>query len=252
MKTSQALIILIVLLLIGSLALAWIKNKTKINNPSINQNSSLIGCYIATISKDVYTLNIQTINGNKVTGILNFDNFEKDSSSGTFNGTYKDGILLGDYSFSSEGMDSMMQVNFKKSGDNFIRGMGELNSDGTRFASVDNIIYDETSPLFVFKKGECLGPNINRITLTGEYICLPHVDTSGPQTLECALGLHADNGYYYALNFNLSSQSLPNLKTGDKISAGGVFTPVETLNTDQWQKYPIIGIFSVTDSLIKL
>jgi len=38
-----------------------------------------------------------------------------------------------------------------------------------------------------------------QITVTGEVTCLPHKDTSGPQTLECAIGIRDDKGVNYAL-----------------------------------------------------
>lgn len=38
-------------------------------------------------------------------------------------------------------------------------------------------------------------------TLTGTFSCLPHTDSKGPQTLECALGMLSDTGEYYALDF---------------------------------------------------
>jgi hypothetical protein len=87
-----------------------------------------------------------------------------------------------------------------------------------------------------------------RATLTGTYLCLPHTNTSGPQTLECALGLQTAEGAYYALDFNLSSTTPPNVATGSKIRAAGLVTPVENLSSDHWRKYPIKGIFSITDS----
>lgn len=90
-----------------------------------------------------------------------------------------------------------------------------------------------------------------RATLTGEYVCLPHTDQNGPQTLECALGIKTDVGEYYALAFAPMSQTPPDLKTGDRFSANGTITPIEMLSTDHWQKYPIEGIFSVTDSVEK-
>lgn len=37
------------------------------------------------------------------------------------------------------------------------------------------------------------------VALSGEIVCLPHKDTSGPVTLECAYGLLADDGRYYGL-----------------------------------------------------
>lgn len=86
-----------------------------------------------------------------------------------------------------------------------------------------------------------------RSTLTGEYLCLPPVDQNGPQTLECALGLKTDSGEYYALDFMLMSQTPPVLATGERFTASGVIAPIETLSTDHWKKYPIEGIFSVTD-----
>jgi hypothetical protein len=88
-----------------------------------------------------------------------------------------------------------------------------------------------------------------RGTLTGQHVCLPRIETAGPQTMECALGLLTDGGEYYALDFNLLSQSKPQLSVGDRISAAGIITPVERLSTDHWRQYPIEGIFSVTDSL---
>lgn len=88
----------------------------------------------------------------------------------------------------------------------------------------------------------------DRVTLEGEYVCLPHRDTSGPQTMECAFGLRTDTAYY-AIDFALMSQGSPELTVGDRFSANGIFTPVETLSSDRWQQYDIVGIFSVTDSV---
>jgi len=91
-----------------------------------------------------------------------------------------------------------------------------------------------------------------RMSLAGTYLCLPHKDQTGPQTDECAAGLKTDDGTYYALDLGLSSQTIPLLAPGDRVKANGVFTPIERLSTDHWRNYPIIGIFSVTDSLERL
>lgn len=85
-----------------------------------------------------------------------------------------------------------------------------------------------------------------RATLQGEYLCLPHIDTSGAQTDECTHGIKTDVGEYYAINFALMSQTHDPLQIGERISAAGVVTPV----TEELQKYPISGIFAVTDSLV--
>ena len=92
----------------------------------------------------------------------------------------------------------------------------------------------------------------SRASLTGEYLCLPHTNSSGPQTDECAIGMKADDGKYYALDFNLMSETPPQLSLGDRFSANGTLTPIEMLSSDHWRKYPVVGIFSVTDSVEKI
>ena len=88
-----------------------------------------------------------------------------------------------------------------------------------------------------------------RVSLSGTYVCLPHRNQNGPQTLECAFGLKTDTGEYYAIDFSAMSQIPPPVATGDRISANGLLVPIEQISSDQWRIYPIEGIFSVTDSL---
>lgn len=90
-----------------------------------------------------------------------------------------------------------------------------------------------------------------RGTLSGEFLCLPHVDTAGPQTDECAFGLKTDAGEYYAVDFALMSQMAPEITPGERFTASGMITPIEMLSTDHWRKYQVVGIFSVTDSVEK-
>ncbi len=85
------------------------------------------------------------------------------------------------------------------------------------------------------------------VTLEGTHVCLPHKDASGPQTLECALGIVTDDGTYYALDFGYLPQTPLNLVSGARMSARGVITPIEELSSDHWQSYPIEGIFSVQE-----
>ncbi len=143
MKNSNLFLVVIIIIIVGAL---FYFQKSKDMNPNgenpIVSESSIEGCYVATLAKDVYTLTILSEESGNFTGSLSFKNFEKDSSSGTYNGTYKDGILLGDYSFQSEGMDSVMQVIFKKEGEAFVRGFGEVNETGDRFVNLDEITYD--------------------------------------------------------------------------------------------------------------
>ncbi len=96
-----------------------------------------------------------------------------------------------------------------------------------------------------FQENPSLPSEPYHTTLTGTYLCLPHTNTSGPQTLECAFGLQTDEGTYYALDFNLLPNAVQTLQTGSTITATGTVTPIERLSTDHWRKYPITGIFSV-------
>lgn len=140
------ILIAVFVILIGGF-LYFSKNTTPTLEPA--PQVSIKGCYVSHLMKDVYTLNVQSQQGETFTGILSFKNFEKDSSSGTYIGTYKNGILLGNYSFKSEGMDSVMEVIFKKSGDTFVRGFGNMDSTGTHFADPNNVTFD-SSQTFTF------------------------------------------------------------------------------------------------------
>ena len=158
MKNSKIIIICVVIL-IAFVAFLWWLGKTKsetadIETPARDEQvvSNVIGCYIATLSQDVYTLNILSVEGENVSGTLSFKNFQKDSSSGTFVGTYKDDILRGIYSFDSEGMHSDLEVIFKKTEEGFIRGYGDMNTTGDRFADINNITYDTS---LVFTESPC-------------------------------------------------------------------------------------------------
>jgi|GEM_PF-1605074 len=162
MKTSHAIALTsIVLVIIAVVIIVLGKNNSAVSPVVESPQASVIkGCYVATLSKDVYTLNVQSQTDEQVSGTLSFKNFQKDSSSGTFAGIYKDGILLADYSFQSEGMNSVLQVAFKKSPDGFVRGFGDMDSTGTRFADVANLTYDDTQ---VFKaSSDCGTPAVSQ------------------------------------------------------------------------------------------
>lgn len=92
---------------------------------------------------------------------------------------------------------------------------------------------------------------LKRASFVGVYVCLPEKSTGVVPSDECAVGMRTDDGVYYALDFGLLSQEAPLLKDGERFSASGVITPLSYLSTDQWQKYPIVGIFSVTDSFVR-
>ena len=80
-------------------------------------------------------------------------------------------------------------------------------------------------------------------TLAGVATCLPHRDTEGPQTLECALGLRTDDGIYYALDLAALPDEERILASGNaRIEVTGMLVPIELLSSDQWMRYDVAGI----------
>jgi hypothetical protein len=86
-----------------------------------------------------------------------------------------------------------------------------------------------------------------RLTIKGVWECLPHKNTSGPQTMECAFGIKEDEtGKHYAINTQLMSTYPVDYPSDTHVEVQGVLTRANTLNSDMWQRYPIEGILSAT------
>ena len=100
---------------------------------------------------------------------------------------------------------------------------------------------------YIYNEKQANTDDAPSVSLEGEYVCLPAKDLSVPFD-ECAAGLLTLNGYY-AIDLGLLSSETPSLVEGDMLRAQGIITPVENLSTDYWQRFPVIGIFSITDSL---
>ena len=107
------------------------------DNSGVVSEEPIIGTYIGHLANDVYILTILSKQGESFTGTLDIKNFEKDSSTGILKGTYRNGILLADYTFQSEGTESVGWVAFKKIANGFIRGFGNVDSE-TKTQSIDS------------------------------------------------------------------------------------------------------------------
>jgi hypothetical protein len=92
---------------------------------------------------------------------------------------------------------------------------------------------------YIYKEKQGTGETYEpyQATLTGEFVCLPHADTSGPQTMECAFGLKTDVGEYFAVDLSMMSPTQRQPETGERFTASGTVTPIDRLSTDHWQKY---------------
>jgi hypothetical protein len=79
------------------------------------------------------------------------------------------------------------------------------------------------------------------VTVKGSVVCLPHKNTDGPTTLECAVGLKSDDGTYYGLSGAANS---------DLAGAAGSDRQVNVTGTFQEQvndKYTMKGVITVKD-----
>ena len=83
------------------------------------KDAPLAACYHGIVgdSNSVFTIDSQ--NGEKVSGSMSFVFAQKDSSYGTYTGTFKTDVLTATYTFWSEGVQSVGTNVFKKSGENF-------------------------------------------------------------------------------------------------------------------------------------
>lgn len=98
------------------------------------------GCFLRVQKGDSLFLQIRR-EGDRVTGKLHYKNFEKDSNIGTILGQMRGDTLLADYTFNSEGMESVRQVVFLFDGTNFSEGYGDMQEkDGkTIFSEKDKL-----------------------------------------------------------------------------------------------------------------
>ena len=155
MRNIYKIIILIFVLTVVGIVVYFTGNETEVEKvPPVSIDNSIVGCYVAHLQKDIYTLVIQSQEDGRAFGMLAYNNYQKDSSSGSFEGTLVDDILLGNYSFDSEGMHSDRQVIFKKVGASFVQGFGPVKIvDNKEVLETDKITFD--SNIFV-KSDDCI------------------------------------------------------------------------------------------------
>lgn len=76
------------------------------------------------------------------------------------------------------------------------------------------------------------------VTISGTTTCLPHKNTDGPHTMECAIGLETENGKYYGIGTDPYDMKLS--ETSRKVQVTG------TLKTNSDSKYNSEGTITVT------
>lgn len=119
------------------------------NNTEINAE----GCYRKILARDTMIVNLNQVD-TMVTGNMVFDNFEKDGSRGTVRGVVDGQIIKLWYDFQSEGMNSVMEMWFRKEGNKLIRGIGSfgVKGDTSYYTNPADIKYDTAQ---AFDKIKC-------------------------------------------------------------------------------------------------
>lgn len=124
------------------------KKEELVDPPKMGMTSSFIptGCYVFNDTKNVISFEI-TDNKSEIKGLLAYSLAEKDRNSGNFVGQLNNGILIGTYTFQSEGTESTRQVAFKINENQLLEGYGEMNADGTTFKDTNALTYPNDMPL---------------------------------------------------------------------------------------------------------
>ncbi len=132
---------------------ASVNDSATVRSGSIPLKNNPSGCYAWHSGKDSAGLSLQ-VSGNKVTGTLNYNLYEKDSNKGSISGNIENDLIVADYTFQSEGMTSVREVVFKIDGDNLIEGFGDIDVEGdtARYKNKTELEYNTERP---FVKTDC-------------------------------------------------------------------------------------------------
>jgi hypothetical protein len=98
------------------------------------------GCYSMIQLKDTAILNLTVFDTN-LSGRLQYRRFEKDDNDGVIDGVTRDGLIIANYTFQSEGRSSVRQIVLSIKGDSLFEGYGEIivTGDTARFVNIDEL-----------------------------------------------------------------------------------------------------------------
>jgi hypothetical protein len=109
-------------------------------------DTNLATCYHALVGSSNSLLQITDQKNSDISGSLIFQNYEKDSSFGTFTGKYADNKLTTSFTFESEGSESVRDITFIKEGE-------KLTGDGFEYkpvADCKSVLYNQGLGLIPF------------------------------------------------------------------------------------------------------
>lgn len=114
-------------------AYLFLDNNGKLSSTEVASGyipTPLKGCFMGSLKQDRYYLTIQTQDGVNVTGNISIRNYQKDSSTGNFKGTFDGTVITGVYTFRSEGTVSERELFFKVSDGAILQGFGPVEEIG--------------------------------------------------------------------------------------------------------------------------
>ena len=106
------------------------------------------GCYVYNDNRS--TISLQVLKkGDSIIGTLLFALAKKDKNTGRFIGRIKDSVLMADYTFESEGVESVREVAFRIKNDTLLQGYGPTEMKGEKqvFTRPSSLTFNTEFPL---------------------------------------------------------------------------------------------------------
>lgn len=130
-------------------------NKKDIDSTLTSEKINISETYCYSFIKNNDTAKLNFINTNGITtGELSYSLYQKDKNKGIIEGEMKGDTLIVDYTFDSEGSESVREVVFLQRNNQLIEGFGDVEEkDGkTVFKDKSKLIFGNS---IVFKKVDC-------------------------------------------------------------------------------------------------
>jgi len=131
------------------------KDKTQLDSAysAMENISNRTQCYSYSKNRDSATMKLE-FDGDKFSGVLSYNLFEKDKNAGTVSGIIKGDTLLADYTFNAEGTTSVREVAWIKRGDSLREGYGDVEDLKGKlvFKNHSKLTFDKS---FIFEKTDC-------------------------------------------------------------------------------------------------
>lgn len=131
-------------------------NEEDTDKVAVDTNIVKVGetfCYAYIKDRDTAKLSFMSTNG-ITTGELSYNLYEKDSNKGIIEGEMKGDTLLAEYTFNSEGKQSVRQVAFLKKGNQLVEGFGDVEEKNGKmiFKNTSTLVFGNS---IVFEKVDC-------------------------------------------------------------------------------------------------